>query len=86
MIQIFKFYWFVCVVTVYQCDLLVGFPNMPCTFEDPSTCPFSIDCPQKPSSFSWKLSKSMVTYSRPGKKMNWKLNGNRDMYNPKKKI
>uniref|UniRef100_K1Q6C7 MAM and LDL-receptor class A domain-containing protein 2 n=1 Tax=Magallana gigas TaxID=29159 RepID=K1Q6C7_MAGGI len=43
-----------------------GFPNMPCTFEDPSTCPFSIDCPQKPSSFSWKLSKSMVTYSRPG--------------------
>lgn len=43
-----------------------GFPDTPCTFEDPSACPFSIDCPQKPSSFTWKLSKSTVTRSSSG--------------------
>lgn len=43
-----------------------GFPDTPCTFEDPSACPFSIDCPQKPSSFTWKLSKSIVTRSSSG--------------------
>jgi hypothetical protein len=38
---------------------------MSCTFDDPSVCPFDVDCSKvkTPSSYRWRLSKSNETFS-----------------------